>query len=121
MSTTVLLVDDHVGFRRETRRLLQDAGFDVVAEAGDGGEGLRAARRTRPDVILLDVALPDVSGLDLIAPLHAAAPAARVILISSRLRAEFGDRIKLSNADGFVDKVAFGTATHAELTDLLHR
>ena len=121
MPTTVLLVDDHLGFRREAQRLLLDAGFDVVAEAGDGAEGVQAATRTAPDVILLDVALPDCSGLDLIAPLRLAAPSARVVLISSRLRAEFGDRIERSLADGFVDKVAFGTATHAELLDLLRR
>jgi len=120
MSTTVLLVDDHVGFRREAQRMLQDAGFDVVAEAGSGADGLSAATRTHPNVILLDIALPDASGLDLIAPLRGAAPGARVVLISSRSRAEFGGRIARSGADGFVDKVAFGTATHAELMDLLH-
>lgn len=121
VSTTVLLVDDHLGFRREAQRLLLDAGFDVVAEARDGAEGVRAAIRTNPDVILLDIALPDGSGLDLVAPLRLAVPAARVVLISSRLRAEFGDRIEQSMADGFVDKVVFGTATHSELRDLIGR
>ena len=99
--------------------MLEDAGFDVVAEAGNGAEGLHAAGRTNPDVILLDVALPDASGLDLIASLRGAAPGARVVLISSRSRAEFGGRIAQSGADGFVDKVTFGTATHAELIDVL--
>lgn len=99
--------------------MLQDAGFDVVAEAGTGADGLHAASRTNPDVILLDVALPDGSGLDLIAQLRGAAPGARVVLISTRSRAEFGARIAQSGADAFVDKVAFGTATHAELMDVL--
>lgn len=119
VSTTVLLVDDHPGFRREAGRLLQDAGFDVVGEAGDGADALRAAARMTPDLILLDIALPDASGLDLVAPLRVAAPGARVVLISSRRRSEFGRRIAASTADGFVDKVELGTASPATLAELL--
>jgi DNA-binding NarL/FixJ family response regulator len=119
VSTTVLLVDDHPGFRREAGRLLRDAGFDVVGEAGDAADGLSAAARMTPDLILLDIALPDGSGLDLVAPLRIAAPGARVVLISSRRQSEYGRRIEASTADGFVDKVALGTATPAELAELL--
>jgi DNA-binding NarL/FixJ family response regulator len=119
MRTTVLLVDDHPGFRREAGRLLQDAGFDVVGEAEDAAGGLRAAARMTPDLILLDIALPDGSGLDLVAPLRVVAPGARVVLISSRRQSEFGRRIEASTADGFVDKVALGAASPATLAELL--
>jgi DNA-binding NarL/FixJ family response regulator len=119
VTTTVLLVDDHPGFRREAGRLLRDAGFDVVGEAGDAADGLRAAARMTPDLILLDIALPDGSGLDLVTPLRVAAPGARVMLISSRRQSEYGRRIEASTADGFVDKVALGTASPAQLAELL--
>jgi DNA-binding NarL/FixJ family response regulator len=119
VSTTVLLVDDHQGFRLEAGRLLRDAGFDVVGEAEDAADALRAATRLTPDLILLDIALPDGSGLDLVAPLRVAAPTARVVLISSRRRSEFGRRIEASAADGFVDKVDLGTASPAMLADML--
>ncbi|MEZ0239664.1 MAG: response regulator transcription factor [Chloroflexota bacterium] len=119
MSTTVLLVDDHQGFRREAGRLLRDAGFDVVGEAEDAADALRAATRLTPDLILLDIALPDGSGLDLVAPLRVAVPGVRVVLISSRRQSEFGGRIAASTADGFVDKVELGIASPAALAGLL--
>jgi DNA-binding NarL/FixJ family response regulator len=116
MSRRVLVVDDHAGFRLEAHRALEDAGFEVVGEAVDG---LDAAARQSPDLILLDVALPDANGIDLVGPIRTAAPGARVVLISSRRRSEFGDRIAASSADGFVDKVALGTATGSRLMELL--
>jgi DNA-binding NarL/FixJ family response regulator len=119
MGRRVLVVDDHAGFRREAQRALADAGFEVVAEAPDGAEGVRAAARQSPDLILLDIALPDASGIDLVAPIRAAAPDARIVLISSRRRSEFGDRIAESRADAFVDKVALGTASGSRLLELL--
>jgi DNA-binding NarL/FixJ family response regulator len=119
MSRRVLVVDDHAGFRLEAHRALEDAGFEVVGEAVDGASGLDAAARQSPDLILLDVALPDANGIDLVGPIRTAAPGARVVLISSRRRSEFGDRIAASSADGFVDKVALGTATGPRLMELL--
>ena len=62
MPVRVLIVDDHPTFRRFARRLLQDEGFVVVGEAGDGASALDAVRELRPEVVLLDVMLPDVSG-----------------------------------------------------------
>ena len=119
MGRRVLLVDDHPGFRREAQLALAEAGFEVVGEAPDGAEGVRAAARQAPDLILLDIALPDANGIDLVAPIRAAAPGARIVLISSRRRSEFGDRIARSKADAFVDKVALGGAGARKLTELL--
>src|SRR4051794_25617767 len=62
MRPTVLMVDDHDGFRARARVMLEDAGFDVVGEAGDAAAGIEAADRLRPDVVLLDIGLPDEDG-----------------------------------------------------------
>jgi two-component system, NarL family, nitrate/nitrite response regulator NarL len=79
----LLVVDDHTLFRRGLTALLRaDARFEVVAEAGDAGEALRAARDSRPDVVLLDNHLPGVRGVDALPALAAAAPDARVLMLT---------------------------------------
>jgi two-component system, NarL family, nitrate/nitrite response regulator NarL len=79
----LLVVDDHTLFRRGLIALLsQDERFDVVGEAGDTGEALRSASRVAPDMILLDNHLPGVRGVDAIAGLKAAAPGARVLMLT---------------------------------------
>jgi DNA-binding NarL/FixJ family response regulator len=81
----VLVVDDHPAFRRVARALLARAGLQVVGEAVDGASALAQAARLRPDVVLLDVALPDIDGLAVCARLTAAAgPVPVVVLTSSR-------------------------------------
>src|SRR3954449_695330 len=66
---TVLVVDDHPGFRACARRLLEREGFDVVAEAGDGLSALEHARAAHPQLALVDVYLPDIDGFELAAQL----------------------------------------------------
>jgi DNA-binding NarL/FixJ family response regulator len=60
---TVLIVDDHAEYRTSARALLEADGFDVLGEAGTGAEAIHAVGRLRPDVVLLDVRLPDVDGI----------------------------------------------------------
>ena len=64
MSHTVLIVDEHPRFRASARAILRADGFSIVGEAEDGASGLEALRRLRPDVVLLDVQLPDMTGFD---------------------------------------------------------
>src|SRR5690349_7716051 len=64
VTTSLLIVDDHPGFRRFARKLLEAAGYDVVGDAADGAAALAAAERLDPDVVLLDVLLPDMTGFD---------------------------------------------------------
>jgi len=79
----VLVVDDHTLFRRGLIALLSaDSRFQVVAEAGDAGEAQRRAAETQPDVVLLDNHLPGVKGVDALAGLKAAAPRARVLMLT---------------------------------------
>ena len=62
--TTMLIIDDHAAFRVQARALLEADGFSVIGEAVDGTSGLEAARTLRPDLVLLDIGLPDVEGFE---------------------------------------------------------
>ena len=105
MPQTVLIVDDHPSFRSSARAILEAGGFVVIGEAADGAAALSAAERLRPDVILLDVQLPDMTGFDVcgrIAELNGAEPA--IVFVSSRDRADYGELVDESCARGFVPK-----------------
>ena len=101
MATTVLVVDDHATFRRLARRLLEEAGFDVIGEASDASSALAAVLREAPDVVLLDVVLPDRSGLEVAHCLAAMTPRPLVVLTSSRSRADLGAGLETAAAHGF--------------------
>src|SRR5262249_58315000 len=90
---TVLIVDDHDGFRESARALLEAEGFAVVGDAADGAAALAAALRLRPDVVLLDVQLPDVDGFAVAERLAALSEPPRGVLISSRDAAAYGPRL----------------------------
>jgi two-component system chemotaxis response regulator CheY len=107
---TVLVVDDHSGFRSLVRELLQDGGFQVVGEAGDGAAALAATRALRPEVILLDIQLPDLDGFEVTRRLLADGQAATVVLISSRDAGDYGGRIAASGAAGFIAKAELSAA-----------
>ena len=80
---TLLVVDDHTLFRRGLIALLgQDAGLQVVGEAGDAAEALRLAPQLQPQVILMDNHLPGVMGVDAIRGLREVAPASRVLMLT---------------------------------------
>jgi two-component system nitrate/nitrite response regulator NarL/two-component system nitrate/nitrite response regulator NarP len=102
VSVRVLIVDDHAGFRRSARALLEVEGFEVVGEAANGSSGLELARDLEPDLVVLDVTLPDISGFEVAAGLEAAP--SKVILTSSREHADYGGRVRRSGALGFVPK-----------------
>jgi two-component system nitrate/nitrite response regulator NarL len=101
----LLVVDDHSLFRRGLVALLsQNAGLQVVGEAGDAGEALRHAARLQPDVILLDNHLPGVRGVDAVPGLREAAPGAAVLMLTvSEDEADLAAALK-GGAQGFVLK-----------------
>ncbi|MDF2696582.1 MAG: response regulator [Labilithrix sp.] len=113
----VLIVDDHVRFRATARRWLVSGGFDVVGEAADGAEALGAAARLRPDVILLDVQLPDIDGFEIAARVRSNGHCPTVILTSSRDAAEFGGLVERSGARGFIPKAELSSARLTALLD----
>jgi len=101
---TLLLVDDHAGFRRAARALLAADGFDVVAEAADGASALEQTARHHPAVVLLDIQLPDSDGFAVAGWLAEVPDPPVVILISSRDATAYGDRIRDAAAAGFLTK-----------------
>jgi DNA-binding NarL/FixJ family response regulator len=115
--TSVLIVDDHPTFRATARALLEAEGFDVVGEAENGASGLEEARRLHPELVLLDVQLPDTDGFALAARLTANGSGPDVILTSSRDAADFGPLVAQSGARGFVPKAELSGAA---LSALLH-
>ena len=109
MATSVLIVDDHPSFRASARMLLECEGYVVVGEAADGRAALEAVRELRPDLVLLDVQLPDIDGPEVAARLaeaNGASPA--IILTSSRDLEDIG---VLSGVRGFIPKSELSGAT----------
>ena len=86
MACTVLIVDDHPGYRAAARTVLEADGFEVVGEAATGLEGVSEAARLRPHIVLLDIGLPDIEGVEVAQRITAAADgkAPAIVLISSR-------------------------------------
>jgi DNA-binding NarL/FixJ family response regulator len=100
---SILIVDDDQRFRGIARRLLEAEGFDVVGEAEDGEAALAAARKLEPDVVLLDIQLPDLDGLE-VAERLADEGGPAVVLTSTRDECDFGPQLAESGARGFVPK-----------------
>ncbi len=116
MPQTVLIVDDHAGFRGLARRLLEADGYTVVGEAHDARSALVAVEALRPEVVLLDVMLPDRDGFVVAEDLARTGAATLVVLISSREPADFGSRLVGTPVCGFIHKDQLTGAALAELT-----
>jgi DNA-binding NarL/FixJ family response regulator len=101
MARTLLIVDDHEGFRSWAREVLEDEGFGVIGEASDGASAIAAVGSLRPGVVLLDIQLPDMSGFDVAERIGSITV---VVLTSSRAATDYGSRIAQSPAAGFLPK-----------------
>jgi DNA-binding NarL/FixJ family response regulator len=102
--TSVLIVDDHPSFRATARALLTAEGFEVVGEAENGVGALRCAKELHPDLVLLDVQLPDFDGFEVASRLTSNGSGPIVVLTSSRDGSDFGPLVAQSGARGFVPK-----------------
>ena len=116
MPQTVLIVDDHAGFRGFARRLLEAGGYTVVGEAEDGAAALAAVAELRPELVLLDVMLPDTDGFAVAERLAGNGEEPVVVLTSSREAADFGQRLEQTSAHGFIHKDELSGAALARLT-----
>lgn len=112
---TVLIVDDHPSFRASARTLLESEGYQVVGEAENGADAVKAARELRPDLVLLDVQLPDIDGFQVAEQLRRLVDPPAVVLTSSRDRADYGPCINVCGACGFVPKADLSGAAIAAL------
>ena len=115
MPQTVLIVDDHAAFRESASALLEAEGFAVVGEAADGDAALSEAERLRPEIVLLDIQLPDLDGFAVAERLADAAEPPRVVLISSRDARSYGPRLEAAPARGFISKRELSGAALAAL------
>jgi DNA-binding NarL/FixJ family response regulator len=104
MGQRVLIVDDHAGFRSHARRFLECEGYSVAGEAADCASGLETARELKPDLVLVDVYLPDADGFELAARLDALPDPPAVVLTSSHDGCELRSAVAASGACGFVPK-----------------
>lgn len=102
--TTILIVDDHAPFRASARALLMADGLVVIGEAIDGSSAIDAARTLQPDLVLVDIGLPDLDGFEVARRLAGVVPAPLVILTSSREAVDFGPRAIGGRVVGFLAK-----------------
>lgn len=112
---SILLVDDHEEFRRAARAMLEASGFHVTGEAGDAAEALSEVGRLRPDIVLVDIQLPDLDGFTLAEQIAASTAPPVVVLISSRDAVVYGTRLATTPARGFIAKSDLSGATLATL------
>ena len=100
----VLVADDDADQRRVMRHLFAQEGFDDLIEAEDGAEALRLAVAHQPDLIVLDLAMPVRSGVEVLPDLNDAAPQARVVVVSNFPRSRLDDIVRRRGAVGYVEK-----------------
>jgi two-component system nitrate/nitrite response regulator NarL len=117
MGRRVLIVDDHPSFRRFAVKLLQAGGFEVVGEAEDGSSAIAAARRLRPELVLLDVLLPDMSGFAVASVLATDSDRPLIVLVSSRNVSELAAGLEGSSVRGFIAKNELTAAAVTALVD----
>lgn len=104
MGASIVIVDDHAGFRAQAALLLEAAGYEVVGSCADGRSALAVISKVRPDLVLLDVQLPDIDGFGLITQLGVGHDGPTIVLISSREAVDYGVRVRRCGAAGFITK-----------------
>ena len=119
--TRVLIVDDHALFRSVARQVLTRAGFLVVGEAADGAGAIRACGGLHPDLVLLDVQLPDIDGFKVATVLTTRMNPPTVVLVSSRSRTDYGSRIEDCRARGYIAKAELSEDAVRRLLPLQNR
>jgi len=115
MPVRVLIVDDHPDFRAVARELLEEAGYLVSGEAASAAGAIAAVSAQAPDVVLLDVALPDGNGFDVASELSRDPSGPAVVLVSSREAEDYGQRVSGCGARGFVSKSRLSATTLASV------
>src|SRR6266404_3030509 len=108
MPTRILLADDHALIRQGLNALLEQQGFQVVAEASDGQEALRSVQKTQPDVAIIDISMPVLNGVDAARELKKSAPKTKVILLTHHDEDQYVTESLRAGARGYVLKSQAG-------------
>ena len=116
MTPRLLLVDDHKLLRQGLRRAVEEAGFDVVGEAGDGEEAVRLAVELQPDLVLMDVTMPVLDGIEATRRLRQSAPEARVVMLTMHGEEETVSRALRAGAVAYLLK----DCTSEQVAETLH-
>jgi DNA-binding NarL/FixJ family response regulator len=110
MGTTVLIVDDNAGLRALMREIVAaESDFHVVGEAADGAEAMRLAQELRPDIMLLDLVMPRVNGLEVLRWIKAERPEIKVIIVTVHAEDAYRQAAEASGTDAFLLKKTLGT------------
>jgi two-component system response regulator DegU len=104
MSLRLILVDDHKMLREGLRRGLEELGFAVIAEAADGEEGVRLASAMRPDVMLMDVSMPEMDGVEAVRQIVERNPDAKVVMLTMHADRDVVDKALKAGAVGYLTK-----------------
>lgn len=101
---SIILADDHAMFRQGIRKILEEQGLQIIAEAKDGFELLKLLENTRPDLIILDISMPNLQGLEAAREIKKVYPATKVLLLTMHRRKDFLRQAILAGAAGFLLK-----------------
>jgi len=121
MTVTVLLADDHAVVRDGLRALLEEGDLQVVAVAGNGREAVAEALRLRPDIVIMDIAMPELDGVEATRRIVEKCPETRVLILSMYLSAEHIYRALQAGAQGYVLKESAGEEVVEALPASLQR
>ncbi len=119
MSPGILIVDDHEGFRSQARALLEAGDYEVVGEAADGASAIECVRELHPEVVLLDVQLPDRDGFSVADEIGTGDGAPRIVFVSSREAVDYGARLERTG-NGFIHKPELSPSRLAALVGAPH-
>ena len=103
-ANTIVIVDDFAGFRQFIRSKLQRHGFHIVAEVSDGLEAVAKAAELRPDLVLLDIQMPNLNGLDAAAQIRSVAPTSRILFVSHNTDPDIVQSVMSDGAAGYLCK-----------------
>jgi CheY-like chemotaxis protein len=117
MRPRIVIVDDDASFLATVRLLLESEGFVVVGEAQNGLDALSAVQAFEPDIVLVDVTLPDIDGFQVVERLAESGYASPVVLTSIRSAEDFGDLVQRSSAHGFITKAELSREALAQIVD----
>ena len=104
MTIRLMLADDHRMLREGLRRSMTEQGFDVVGEAGDGDEAVRLADRLRPDVVLMDVTMPEIDGVEATRQIKSTMPAIKIVMLTMHADQEVLAEAIRAGASGYLVK-----------------